>query len=93
MKKTFLIFQRLLSGGLLLMLSLWVMGQDSTNYLQDKAVSSVPDLHLSVPVSSGNNQQQMVDFTLPEPIRVLVTDGEGQPVPGSTVFFRTASQP
>jgi phosphate:Na+ symporter len=35
----------------------------------------------------------MVDFTLPEPIRVLVTDGEGQPVPGSTVFFRVASQP
>ena len=35
----------------------------------------------------------MVDFTLPEPIRVLVTDGEGWPVPGSTVFFRTASQP
>ncbi len=35
----------------------------------------------------------MVDFTLPEPIRVLVTDREGQPVAGSIVYFRTASQP
>ena len=35
----------------------------------------------------------MVDFTLPEPIRVLVTNGKGQPVPGCTVFFRTSGQP
>jgi phosphate:Na+ symporter len=46
-----------------------------------------------MPAGSGNNQQQMVDFTLPEPIRVRVTDGKGQPVPGCTVYFRTASQP
>ena len=75
------------------MLSLWVMGQDSTGNRQDMVVRPVPDIHLSFPVSSGNNQQQMVDFTLPEPIRVQVTDDEGQPIPGSTVFFRTASQP
>jgi phosphate:Na+ symporter len=35
----------------------------------------------------------MVKFTLPEPIRVLVTDTAGLPVTGCTVFFRTASQP
>ncbi len=69
----------------MLMLSLWIMGQDSMDYRQPIVVGSdtalFPDLHLSYPVSSGNSQQQMVDFTLPEPIRVLVTDGEGQPVP------------
>ncbi len=79
------------------MLSLWALSQDPTDYQQsltevsDTAV--FPDLHLFFPVNSGNHQQQMVDFTLPEPIRVQVTDGEGRPVCGQTVFFRTASQP
>jgi len=79
------------------MLSLWGMGQDSTDYHRPMPTGSDtafrPDLYLLFPVSSGNYQQQMVDFTLPEPIRVLVTDREGRPVRGSTVYFRTASQP
>jgi phosphate:Na+ symporter len=76
---------------------MWIMGQDPADYQQPLVegsdTASPQNLHLSFPVSSGNNQQQMVDFTLPEPIRVLVTDGKGQPVPGSVVFFHTASQP
>jgi phosphate:Na+ symporter len=96
-KKFDLTFQRLQFTGFLLMLSLWGMGQDSTDYHRPILVGSDtafrPDLYLLFPVSSGNYQQQMVDFTLPEPIRVLVTDREGQPVRGSTVYFRTASQP
>jgi len=79
------------------MLSLWIMGQDSTDYRQPMVAGSdsalFPDLHMSFPVGSGNNQQQMVDFTLPEPIRVLVTDGEGLPVPGQVVIFRTTNKP
>jgi len=81
----------------MLMLFLWVQAQDPADYHQAMAevpdTAVFPDLHLSYPVNSGNHQQQMVDFTLPEPIRVQVTDGEGQPVCGQTVFFRTASQP
>jgi len=73
--------------------SLGILGQDSTDNPRAVTAGLVPDLHLSFPVASGNNQQQMVDFTLPEPIRVLVTDGDGQPVPGCSVFFRTANQP
>lgn len=93
MKKTYLTFQRLLLTGLLLMLSMWVLSQYQQALTEVSDTAVVPDLHLSFPVNSGNHQQQMVDFTLPEPIRVQVFDGEGQPVCGQTVFFRTASQP
>lgn len=89
----YLFFQRFLLAGLTLMLSLGILGQDSTDLPRSMMAVSVPDLHLSIPVGSGNNQQQMVDFTLPEPVRVLVKDSTGQPVPGCTVYFRTASQP
>jgi phosphate:Na+ symporter len=79
------------------MLSHWIMGQDSTDNRRPMALGSdtalIPDLHMTFPVGSGNHQQQMVDFTLPEPIRVLIADRDGQPVPGQTVFFRTAIQP
>jgi len=96
-KNTYLIFQRLLISALLLTPALWGLGQDSTDYhmslIAGSDTASPRDLHLSFPLSSGNHQQQMVDFTLPEPIRVQVRDGEGQPVSGCTVFFRAASQP
>jgi phosphate:Na+ symporter len=72
------------------MLSLLSSGQDSLVRV-DTAVR--PDLHMSFPVGSGNNQQQLVDFTLPEQIMVLVTDAHGRPAPGQSVFFIPASQP
>ena len=81
----------------MLVLSHWVIGQDSTDYHRPMVLGSdtalIPDLYMTFPVGSGNHQQQMVDFTLPEPIRVLVADRDGKPVPGQTVFFRTAGQP
>ncbi len=80
-----------------MMLSLWGTGQDSTDVQRYTAAGpdtvSPPDVHLAFPVSSGNHQQQMVTFTLPELIRVQVTGREGQPVQGCTVYFFTASQP
>jgi phosphate:Na+ symporter len=96
-KKIDLRFKRLPFSGFLLMLSLWVMGQDTTDYYlpmpggPDTAL--YPDLQMVYPIHSGNHQQQMVDFTLPEPLRVRVTDQEGRPVAGQKVYFRTASQP
>jgi phosphate:Na+ symporter len=87
---------RLLFTSLLVLPSAWITGQDSTISLETVAEQDMTrqqDLNLSFPVGSGNNQQQMVGFPLPEPLRVLVTDSAGETVPGCTVYFRTASQP
>jgi phosphate:Na+ symporter len=96
-KKIEIRFKRLQYTGFLLIFSLWVMGQENTDYYQPMPVGPdtaiYPDLHMMYPVNSGNHQQQMVDFTLPEPLRVLVTDEKGRPFPGQNVYFRTASQP
>ena len=97
MKNSDLTFIRLRFTALLLMLSLYVMGQQSMDIGQSPLTGQdsalFREVQLSFPVGSGNNQQQMVDFTLPEPIRVQVTDGRGLPVAGQTVHFRTAGQP
>ena len=50
-------------------------------------------IELSFPVQSGNHQYQLVDFELPEPIRVRVIDSIGNPVEGVEVFFRIAETP
>ena len=88
---------RLLFTSLLLLPSTWIFGQDPGVSVEavvaEQDTAWQQDLNLSFPVRSGNYQQQMVRFPLPEPLRVLVTDHTGAPVPGCTVYFRTASQP
>ena len=55
--------------------------------------SFTPALQLTFPVQSGNHQYQLVDFELPEPIRVRVADPYGNPIEGIRVFFRTVEKP
>ena len=89
--------RHLMIGIPLLTLSFWLLGQEGGEEYRPAEVGPDTvlnrDYTLSFPVSSGNHQQQMVDFPLPEPIRVRVTDREGKPVAGCPVFFLPASQP
>ncbi len=50
-------------------------------------------LQLSFPVQSGNHQYQLVNFNLPEQVRVKVSDRHGNPAAGVRVFFISAEKP
>ena len=79
----------------------WTLGASAGNYTLNAVFSGLPSISFSatatadapstVGLASGDNQSAPVGSALPQPLRVLVTDANGNPVQNVSVAWAAAS--